>query len=122
LEVTAHFKEHITALRIDPDRLETGVDWIRGVLEVEGELREGERIQGGIYTREQLLGIGVRRAYALSSPLTSIDIDGSGAFAFEGMGPGEYLLYFWFDVNGNGMVEPKIDVNSGFSQPILLGR
>ncbi|MCK4591026.1 MAG: hypothetical protein KAT86_04675 [Candidatus Latescibacteria bacterium] len=121
LEVAAHFNEHIKALRIDQDRLETGVDWIRGVLEMEGELREGERIQGGIYTREQLLGIGVRRAYALSTPLTSIEVDGSGAFVLEGMEPGKVLLYFWFDVNGNGMVEPKIDVHSRFSQLILFG-
>ncbi|RKY70751.1 MAG: hypothetical protein DRQ24_08665 [Candidatus Latescibacterota bacterium] len=121
LEVTGHFKEHIKALRIDQNRLKTGADWIRGVLDIEGELREGECIQGGIYRLGQLLGIGVRRAYALSTPLTSVEVDSSRIFTFEALKPGEYLLYFWFDVNGNGIVEPRIDVNSGFSQPILLG-
>lgn len=121
LEVKGHFKEHIKAFHIDQDRLETGVDWIRGVLEIEGELQEGERIHGGIYSREQLLGIGVRSAYALSMPISSVEVDSSGIFTFEALKPGEYILYFWFDVNGSGIVEPRIDVNSGFSQPIPMG-
>jgi len=120
LNVSAHFKENIKAIHIKNDDIETGDDWIQGVVEIEGELQDNEQIKGCVYTREQLFGLNVRRAYALSSPVTVVEINKTGTFDFKGLEPGEYLLYFWFDVNGNDIIEPRIDLNSGFSRPIFL--
>lgn len=102
--------------------IETGGDWIRGAVEIEGKLQKNEQIKGCIFTREQLFGLNVRRACALSSSMTVVEMNKKGAFDFKGLESGEYLHYFWFDVNENDIKEPGIDMNSGFSKLILLQR
>ncbi|MCD6334456.1 MAG: hypothetical protein J7M27_03915 [Candidatus Latescibacteria bacterium] len=109
LKVPGHLKDHISALVFEPSSLSVEKGKVRGRITIEGELREDERIVGGIYDRSKMPWTW-HTSYYLRDPVRTVEIDQSGTFEFGKLSAGLYTLVFWFDTNGNGRPEQGVDV------------
>jgi len=119
INVSTHLKENVKFIKIDEGSILTGAGKITGDVIVDGDLQPEDRIMGGAYLESSIYYRWHLEHY-LKSPVSRTTVGPSGRFEFEGLLPGRYLLYFWFDKNGNGRIEPGIDVTSGLSKPIVL--
>lgn len=95
---------------------------IRGRVLVEGSLGLGEKIEGRVYlpgvVRQMRVSGNQRQSAYLDHFVAACVVGDAGEFCFEGVVPGTYVLGFWLDVNGNGIVEPGVDVLSPLSEPV----
>lgn len=114
---TSHIKENVKSIRVDEASVQAEGGKIKGRIVVDGKLRPDERILGGAYPDSSIYYRWHLQHY-LKSPASRTTIDPSGRFEFKGLSPGKYFLYFWFDTNGNGRVEPGVDVTSGLFGPV----
>ncbi|HID09986.1 MAG TPA: hypothetical protein EYP17_01615 [Candidatus Latescibacteria bacterium] len=110
-------RTEVRALRLDS--LDVEGHTVVGRVDVKGTVRDGETVTAGLYPAE--LPYWWRVLY-VAHPLMRVDVDQEGEFTFEGVPPGRYRIGCFLDVNANGRPEYGIDIISGFSDVLTIGR